>query len=160
MRCILRSLFPLYNLPRGAQVAPRADSYKPPDLPQATTKHHPRHQPSHQPTNQPANLLLFSLLCSSGTILVSFWGPWDPRNIAFSLRGSSLSSISPFSRPVPPKPKKIIQKAPRETSKASKNTPPRTPGAPWSALEPSMETQKSPPERSRSALKPPRSLWE
>ena len=55
-------------------------------------------------------LLFFLFSVRFGTILTSFWSPWDLKNLAFSLRRSSNSSFSLFSLRKPPESTNIIKK--------------------------------------------------
>ena len=83
---------------------------------------------------------LLSLLCSflssllsflvSRTILTSFSRPWDPKNLANPMRGSSNLSFSVFWQWHAPRTQKIIQKPSPWSPKAPKTSPQRDPGAP------------------------------
>ena len=57
-----------------------------------------------------SSLLFFLFLARFGTILSSVWSSWDLKNIAFSLRGSSNSSLSLFSLSTSPGDKKVTPK--------------------------------------------------
>ena len=76
--------------------------------------------------------LLCLLLCSSarfGTILASCWSPWDLKNIAFSLRGSSNSSFSLVSLRTQPWVTKFIPKGSKLPPQDAQKVPQRSPGA-------------------------------
>ena len=76
-----------------------------------------------------SSLLFFVPLASFGTILVLFWHPWDLKNIAFSLRGSSNSSFSLFSWWKPPWDTKLTSKSSKCSAQAPQMVPQRSPGA-------------------------------
>ena len=92
--------------------------------------------------------------------MVTCWSARDARNTANPLRGSSFSCISSLLLQMPSWTKKIIQKAPGETPKASTKAPQRSSGGLWSALGASMEMPAPSPESSKRALGPPRGLRE
>ena len=77
----------------------------------------------------PSSLLFFLFPARFGTILASFWSPWDLNNIAFSLRGSANSSLSLFSLSTSPGDKKIINKRSKKAPQALQKVPQRSPGA-------------------------------
>ena len=94
------------------------------------------------------SLLFFLSSARFGTILTSFWSPWDLKNHAFSLRGSSNSSFSLFSLRTLPGRMEIIEKrsnlhtqAPKKLSQTARERS----GA-------SRESPKSPPERPTGLL--------
>ena len=98
-------------------------------------------------------LLFFLFSVRFGTILTSFWSPWDLKNLAFSSRMSSNSSFSLFSPRTPPESTKIIEKGPPSTPKgiteeprSAQKLPGRAPRAsqnhPQSALRAPLGVQK------------------
>ena len=93
----------------------------------------------------PSSLLFFLFSARFGTILASFWSPWDLNNIAFSLRGSSNSSFSLVSPSASPGDKKITPKRSKLPPQDVQKVPQRSPGALRSAPGEPQEPPKTTP---------------
>ena len=74
-------------------------------------------------------LLFFLFSVRFGTILTSFWSPWDLKNLAFSLRGSSNSSFSLFSLRTLPGRMEIIEQMSKLHTQAPQKLSQSSPGA-------------------------------
>ena len=98
--------------------------------------------------------LLSSLFLVLGSIWTSCWRPWDLKNLAISLRGSSKSRFSPLSLRTPLWTKKTSQNVSPGTPRAPQNAPQSDQGAPKRVSGTSWKRPKGSSMRPEALRKP------